>query len=202
MIVSCRCLCLRPGCLTLSFECRMKSRPWRVTGWICGGVVVASVVACVALATMRCSGLVTIKVTALDAAAEPRDHNIPFLKQKEALPDYELALLLHDGRKVHLGSKPDTSAADGLVWQIANPVSVLDIAAVRLREQDKVVSDAIAEVQITGNTVTENGYRFDFTQQRSVAVGVESFFGTPIGKAVATGFCIAALVLVLSVFAA
>lgn len=179
-----------------------SSSPWRLMGWLCAAVVASSVVACLVMAGVRSKGLVQITVTALDAASEPSDHNLPFVKKKEALPDYELSLILVDGRKVQLGAIPDTSAVDGLTWNVNDPVSITDVASVRLREQDKLFSDSVAEVQIDGESTTQNGYRFDFALKRSVSVGVKSFFRTPIGQAISTGFCIAVVVMVLSIFRA
>jgi len=122
--------------------------PWRLTGWLCGAIIAASVVACVVMAGMRSNGLIQITVTALDAAAEPRDHNLPFVKQKEALPDYEIVVNLNDGQRIRLGAKPDSSAVGGLTWNLSDPVSLAEVASVRLDEQDKLISDAITEVQI------------------------------------------------------
>ena len=99
-----------------------------------------------------------------------------------------------------MGAKPDTSAAKGLTWQVSEPVSVADVASVRLEEQDKLISDALAEVQITGDSVTANGYRFDFVTERSAVVGIKSFFGTPIGMAIVVGFCLAVVLIVVTVF--
>jgi hypothetical protein len=149
------------------------------------------------MAVQRSTGLTQITVTALDRASEPRDHNLSFVKQKEALPDYELILMLTHGGKMRLGAKPDTSAADGLTWQVADPVSTTDIASVRLREQDIVLSDALAEVHVTPESTTSNGYRFDFVTQPSISVGIKSFFGTPIGIAIVVGFGLAVLMIVL-----
>ncbi|MBN2294022.1 MAG: hypothetical protein JXM70_16470 [Pirellulales bacterium] len=174
--------------------------PWRLIGWLCAGLITASILACVVMAAIRSTGLTKITVTALDAASEPRDHALPLIKQKEALPDYELSLILTNGDKVSLGAKPDTSAVDGLAWHVNDPVSIVDVASVRLYEQDKVISDAVAEVQILGNSISENGYRFDFASERSMSVGVKSFFATPIGKAITTGFCIAIVLMLISVF--
>ena len=173
---------------------------WRITAWLCAGVIFASVVACVGMAAIRSKGLAQITVTALDADSEPRDHHLPLVKRKEALPDYELVLILSDGRRIRLGAKPDTSAADSLTWHVSDPVSVADVASVRLDEQDKLISDAVAEVQIVDDSTTSGGYQFQFASQRSFSVGVRSFFGTPIGAAIAAGFCIAVLLMVLSAF--
>ncbi|WP_339910684.1 hypothetical protein [Symmachiella dynata] len=172
--------------------------PWRIAGWGAVGVIVISVSLCVILAAIRSTGLTSITVTALDPAAEPRDHELPFFKQKEALPDYRLILLLNRGDQVRLGSKPDTSAADGLTWQLSDPVSLADITTVRLEDQDKLLSDTLAEVEVLDDVVVEQGYRFEFTSQRSLTVGIQSFFRTPIGQAIAAGFCIAVILIVAS----
>ena len=172
--------------------------PWRLTGWICGGIVAASVISCIALAAVRSTGLSSVTVTALPGTKEPRDHGLPFVKQKEALPDYELTLVLSSGEKINLGAKPDTSAADGLTWDVERAVSTHDVASIRLEEQDKLVSDAVTEAPFDGESVTQGGYRFDFTTERSISVGVQSFFGTPIGKAIAAAFFIAILLIILS----
>jgi len=169
----------------------------QLTAWLCIAVIGLSVIACVAMSAGRSTGLTAIKITALDAASEPRDHNFPLFMKKEALPDYELFLILSNGGKIILGSKPNASAAEGLTWQVSNPVSNSDVASIRLDERDKVISDAVAEVQIQGNSVTEHGYRFDFTVQRSASIGLKSFFKTPIGIAITTGFTIAVIIIIL-----
>ena len=137
---------------------------------------------------------------ALDPAAEPTDHNIPLVKQREALPDYELSLIGDDGDARYLGVKPDESAAAGLTWKLDDPVSISQIATVRLREKDKIVSDALAEVHISGPSVESNGYRFEFKTERSVSVGVHAFFATPIGIAIVAAFGIAVLLIILANF--
>jgi len=176
--------------------------PWHIAGWLCAGVIAISVSTCVIIAMMRSTGLSQITVTALDESAEPRDHQLPLIKQKEALPDYELTVILTSGRMIHLGAKPNQSAAKGLTWRLSNPPSIKDVASIRLDEQDKVISDALAEVQYAKGAATANGYRFDFMTQRSTSVGMTSFFATPIGKAIVLGFILAVVVAILSIIAA
>ncbi len=179
-----------------------KLSPWKLTGWICAGVIGVSVLLCVVMAVVRSNGLTAVTVTALEDTIEPRDHDLPFVKQREALPDYELVVHLKSGDSFRLGTKPDTSAADGLTWHLNEPVSIADVTSVRLQDQDKVISDTIAEAQILGDSITEKGYRFEVASKRSMAVGVQSFFGTPIGQAITAGFCIAMIIIVLSAFCA
>ena len=174
---------------------------WRICGWVCVGVVVISVASCVALSAFQSVAVTDITVTALEPDAEPKDHNLPFIKQHDALPDYELHLILRRGGSLRLGAKPNSSAADGLTWHLYNPVSVNRISTIRLREQDKIISDAIAEIEFADRSVTQNGYKFDFATERSFSTGVEAFFELPIGKAIAAGFTIAILLLILSFFA-
>ena len=65
---------------------------------VCGGLIAASILGCVIIAAQRSSGLIEITVTALDKAAEPRDHNLPFVKKKEVrdptlfLPGFQIVL--------------------------------------------------------------------------------------------------------------
>lgn len=184
----------------LTPEARNRLSAWKVAGWVCLAVITGSVLLCVVLAASRSTGLTRVTVTALDRDAEPRDHNIPFFKQKEALPDYQLFVVPRDGWRINLGTQLDRSAADGLEWSLSTPVSVSDIATVRLEDDDKLVSDAIAEVQITGESVTDGNYRFDFQTERSISVGVESFFKTPIGQAISAAFFIAVLVMLAGMF--
>ena len=175
---------------------------WRVTYWICCGLVVLSVLSCVAVAALRSQGLTQVTVTALDPETEPRDHGIPLIKQKEALPDYEVIVNLSRGPAVKLGAKPNTSAKDGLVWVLNDPVPVAEVSGIRLQEQDKVIQDVITEVQIAGASVETENYRFEFEFERSLAVGVKSFFATPVGKAISFAFVVAVLLMLASAISA
>lgn len=173
---------------------------WRVTSWLCALAIVVSVLACVVLALGKSNGLVAVTVTALDPANEPKDVKVPLANPDDALPDYELTLIDDFGGAGHLGVKPNESAAAGLTWKLAAPVSVSQIASIRLREKDLVVSENLAEVHVQGNSVESKGYRFDFETERSLGVGVQAFFRTPVGIAIASGFFVAVVALVLAFF--
>ncbi|MEO2032947.1 MAG: hypothetical protein ABGZ35_12750 [Planctomycetaceae bacterium] len=169
---------------------------WQITKLVCCGVVIFSVLSCVGIAVVRSNGLTQVTVTALNADAEPRDHRIPLFKRKDALPDYEIVVSLNSGGAMYLGAKPNTSAVDGLTWTLNNPVSVSEVAGVRLQDQDKVVSDAITEVQVTSDSVSTTDYRFDFRTEHSASVGIKAFFLTPIGMAISAAFFIAVLLII------
>ncbi len=174
--------------------------PWRIIGWACLGVIAASVLACLGIAATRSSALASVTVTVLDADNEPQDIKVPLADPKSVLPDYQLIVALIDGGQISLGQKPNTSAVGGLTWQVANSLSVADVSRIRLEDVDVAVSDTIAEVQIRDGVVTENGYQFEFGVERSMLVGIQSFFKTPIGAAIAASFGIAIVIMVLVVF--
>lgn len=164
---------------------------------VCLFVIIGSVLACIALAASRSSGLTAVAVSAIDSESEPRDHNIPFVKQHDALPDYKIIVLLESGRSINLGTRPNTSAVNGLTWRPAKPIAVSIISGVRLLDDDKLVSDVIAEVPLKTDKATSGNYRFKFTTAYSFSAGIDAFFQTGIGKAIATAFTIAILVLIL-----
>jgi len=178
--------------------------PFVLTAWICGGTIIACVLACVVLGFVRSHALVSVKLTALDPDQEPRDHDVPLFRKTEALPDYQLLVIRREGGSVNLGTRPNTSAKDGLVWELTEPVSTVEIATLRLQDQDKLVSDVVAEVPLAGEPVEEGNYRFEFTTRRSFAAGVDSFFQTPVGMAIKGAFFLAVFIcivgLLLSVF--
>lgn len=170
----------------------------QVIRWSCVAIIAVSLLSCVILAAMKSLGLVSVTVTAIDPEKEPVDHVLPLVKQKEALPDYEVVVVMTDGRSQKLGSKPDTSAAKGLEWRINDPICVADIATVRLQEHDVVLSDALAEVQVQEQPVTANGYRFEFVTQRALSVGISSFHSTPLGNAIIAAFFLAIVIVVVA----
>ena len=172
--------------------------PLRIAAWSLCLLIAGGVVSCVAMAAARSMALTAVTVTALDAAAEPRDHALPFVRQTEALPDYEITLRGRESfDRRSLGAKPNRSAVDGLRWEAAAPVALTEIASVELSDRDAALSDNLAAVQPTALTAADGNYRFEFESSRSWEAGVDSFFGTPLGKALTAGVTIAVVVLIL-----
>ncbi len=169
---------------------------WRYARLVCTATICVCVLACIAIAVSRSNGLISVTVTSL--GEEPTDRVFPLFKRDEALPDYELSLVADDGSERYLGTKPNTSAVNGLTWTLNETVPVSQIASIRLTERDKVVSDAVAEVHILGDSATANDYRFDFVCARSFSVGLSAFFRTPIGIAVCIAVCIPILYVISS----
>jgi hypothetical protein len=171
----------------------------RAVGWVGVAVIAGSLVTCAVLTMIRSTGLVRVTVTALDPLAEPRDHTLPLIKKREAMPDYQLVVKLNRGERIKLGVRPDASAADGLTWALSDPVAVADIASIRLEDEDQLLSDAVAEVQMTGDVVEAGSYRFAFETEQSVSVGIHSFFQTPMGRTIILAFVSAVIAFVGSV---
>lgn len=182
----------------ISTTARPHWSPWRITSWICAGFIILCLISCIVVAAQRSTALTQVTVRVLDPAAETRDHHVPLIKQKEALPDYELIITFNDGRTLRLGERPDTSAAVPITWHPSDLPPVNDIATIQLVEQDQVISDLIADVEVRGETVIENGYQFDFTTEHRFATGLSSFFKTPIGLAIMMGFGLAVFLMVVS----
>ena len=175
-----------------------KSKP--LVRWIGLALALTSVGFGIAMIASRTEGLNRVTVTALDAEKEPRDHNIPLFKAKERLPDYRLIINTTERwHKITLGAKPNTSAVNGISWDLPDPISLSDIASVRLDDQDKLLADAVSEVQVTSDSASEGNYKFDFETSYSVTVGIRSFFKTQIGQMILFAF-IGSLVALIASF--
>src|SRR5262245_11705190 len=139
----------------------------RLTRWLSLGIMAGSLISCAMIATTHSIGLVDVTMTALPGTVEPKDHDLPLIKQKDALPDYEIIAIMRNRTQNYLGCKPNRSAVGGLNWPLTEPISVADISSLRLRDKDELVSDTIAEVQLTGTSMTDNGYSFAIKTERS-----------------------------------
>ncbi|SHJ91594.1 hypothetical protein SAMN02745181_2762 [Rubritalea squalenifaciens DSM 18772] len=169
----------------------------QAVAWI---VVIGSLLSCLCIAVVKSKGLTSISVKAHEQTVEPLDHRLMIIKKEEALPDYELILIKNDGDKVRLGAKPNTSAKEGLVWNLSEAIPVHEISSIRLQDQDKLVSDAIVEVEIKDAGVVGAGYEFQFATERSFDVAVTAFFSTPIGIAISVAFGLAVLMIIFGSF--
>ena len=177
-----------------------QSDLWKIMRSICSVVILLSVLGCIIVAYQQSVGLTAVTVTSLNPENEPRDPGLPLLDQKHTLPDYAVRIQLTSGRKIDLGSKPNTSAAEGLTWQLNEAVAVSSITSVVLREQDQVVSDTLEEVQVTADLVRTDSWQFQFQTQKSFATGLRAFFVTPIGIAICAAFFVAAFLMALDFF--
>ena len=165
----------------------------RIVRWGCGTIILVCVILFVVMVMVgiRSEGLRVIKVTALDENLEPRDHHLPLIKQKEALPDYEIIIQKREGIKTSLGTKDNTSAKEGLEWRLDTAISLRDIASIELLDRDKLISDLLVEVPVSTPSIVAGNYRFEFQTERSAETGLNSFFNTPLGRTLKWIFWIA-----------
>lgn len=113
------------------------------------------------------TGLTRIKITALSAEAEPQNHHFPLLKQKEALPDYQVFVVLQKSRRLNPGTKPEQSAVNGIDWKLPSPVSFYDIASITRQDDDNPSQTPFSKsrstskaspMTITRSTCTQNNH--------------------------------------------
>ncbi|MAT15150.1 MAG: hypothetical protein CMJ46_07750 [Planctomyces sp.] len=173
----------------------MNTVPYKLVGWICVGLLIAAVASSLYMAKLRSTTLKSVKVTFV-GEEELRDHDLPLIKQREALPDYGLYLNHRRHGRILLNTHLDQSAKEGLAWDDFEEYSVEDISAVRLFDEDKIISEDLAEVRISAEPVTLNEYQFEFTVEESFDVGLKSFWDTPVGTAVIWSIGIVLLVMI------
>ena len=152
------------------------------------------------LVALRSKSLTRVTITAIESGAEPKDHELPFFRKKEALPDYNVSVVKTNSDQIDLGSKPDQSAVSGLTWVLPDPVSVAQIASVRLDDKDKLISDAISEVQFTSETVTYGNYEFEFDTEISISAGLYAVFSDFFGRGVSVLLLFVIFLVILSAF--
>lgn len=105
---------------------------------------------------------VRIKLKA--GAAEPQDKTFAMLGslgKDHVLPDYRVKLVVQgDFLKTDLGTKPDTSAANGLEFPVSEVVPLKKLQEVVILEADKVEDDVLDRVQ-PGSASTVSGKLYD-----------------------------------------
>lgn len=166
---------------------------------ICSVILIGSVFLCILIAANNSRGLSEVHVICIDSKLEPNDAGIPFVLSKEQLPDYFISISCTHKWDVKLGTLLNQSAKDGLSWKLPDPIPLSLISGIRLKEEDKLLSDDIVEVPMNpkAQPVSMGNYRFTFQTEVSFWVGVEAFFQTPIGRIICTFFIIVCLILLL-----
>ena len=105
-----------------------------------------------------------------------------------SLPDYELRI--GTGKAGWFGSRDlrslgvrvNQSAADGLTWSVAPPISTAEIGLVSLADVDDLkIDEQLAELSLRDFDTLHAGYRFEAATEFSPLVGLESFLTSPLG---------------------
>ena len=178
----------------------MNSTPFKLMAWISVGLILLAIGTSISMAYQRRMVLKQITVTYL-GEEEHRDHSIPLYKRKEALPDYTIELQHTDRGTVKLDTHLDQSALEGLTWTLSELYSCKDIPTIRLYDEDKIISEDLAEIAFDGQPVTENDYQFEFELETSFETGLASFWKTPVGTAIIWAFGALVLLFLLSLLA-
>jgi len=175
---------------------------WHLSKIVACSLIVLALAASIFIGASKNKGLETITVTAISADKEPKDHNIPLFKRKEALPDYEVHVVYKNERTETLGARPNMSAANGITWTCSEPIAIYEIASIRLSDKDQMSSDVLQEVSIGKGEVTSGNYVFKFETASSASIGLWSFFKTPLGLAILGVVAIAVLLMLIPIISA
>lgn len=117
------------------------------------------------------------------------------------LPDYRVKLKL-SGKflAVDLGTKLDTSATNWLEYPVSDVVPVRRLQEVIVIEEDKLASDILERVQGSGPEMEGANFKYRLATARSFEVGLNWFFSTTLGKAIAIGIVIGLVLLIGQLF--
>ncbi len=154
---------------------------WKLVSGLCAIITLCLILLTLIISIPKGVGIEAVTVTALEDTEEPKDHNVPLIKQKEALPDYEIMILMDFGSLKSI-TKPDTSAKEGITWTFAEPALLSHTRGIRLVEKDKMLSDVLAEVEYSQEQVISNGYRFEFKTTRSISLIMEAILDSHLVK--------------------
>ena len=153
--------------------------------------------ALVAGAVLNSERLDTVTVRFQGPGEEVRDARLPGADPEDALPDYRLDIVHTEGR-FRAGTWPNQSAAEGLVFTVAEDIPLRQVQELVLVEDDRLKDDPLVRVQHTDQTMSAKGYTFTTSASRSMAVGLGWFFATAVGKAILAGITLAVVILIVS----
>lgn len=150
------------------------------------------------LSVMNGETLKAVEIRLLPDQADYNDRRIPLLtKGADYLPDYQLQYQLGDHWN-NIGTIPNKSAKDWLTYDLAVEPCRSLVQRVRVVEDDPLEDDLLDEVALLPSTAQGTMFEFRFHSGYSFKAGLDWFFDTPIGKAIAVGISIAIALLVLS----
>jgi hypothetical protein len=138
-----------------------------------------------------------VSIQVRDGIKEHTDHTLLGIGAEHHLPDYRVKLRVNRRLlAMDLGTKLNTSATNWLEYPVQDIVPLRRIQEVIIIEDDKVENDTLERLQIAGTEATGTQFLCRLTTTRSFEAGMNWFFATPVGKAVAAGIVIGLVVLV------
>lgn len=145
--------------------------------------------------------ITSVSIRIKDGVKEHTDHTLLGIGVEHQLPDYRVKL--HLSRRflaTDLGTKLNTSATNWLVYPINDIVPLRQFQELIIIEDDKLENDILDRIQGAGLEMTGKDFQCRLTATRSFDAGMNWFFNTPLGKAVAAGIVIGVALLIVSLF--
>jgi hypothetical protein len=145
--------------------------------------------------------LTAVSIRIKDGMKEHTDHTVLGFGAEHHLPDYKVKLRV--SRRllaIDLGTRLNTSATNWVEYSVNELIPVRHVQELMVIEDDRAEDDVLDRVQGTGLEREGASFKSIFVARRSFEVGMNWFFGTPLGKAVSAGVVVGIVLLILSLF--
>ena len=143
-----------------------------------------------AYAAMNCQALTEMSVQLQPGAVEHRDKSFLGIGSKEVLPDYEIIIVGAGSRRWNLGFKKDTSAAEPIVFPVADPIPLRYVQTIIVRDKDMIDSDTLDTAGFEGPRFETARFRYTARTRPTFQAAMRYFFDTPLGIAISAGIVI------------
>lgn len=138
-----------------------------------------------------------VSIRIKDGVKEHTDHTLLGIGAEHHPPDYRVKL--HVSRRflaMDLGTKMNTSATNWLVYPVNDVVPLRRVQELVIIEDDKLENDILDRIQGANLEMAGKDFQCRLTAERSFDAGMNWFFATPLGKAVAAGIVIGLALLI------
>ena len=139
----------------------------------------------------------SVAIRIKDGVKEHTDHKVFGFGAEHHLPDYRVKL--HVSRRfltIDLGTKLNASATNWLAYPVNDIVPIRRLQEVIIIEDDKVENDLLDRIQGSDPEMAGKDFQCRLTTERSFDAGLNWFFATPVGKAVAAGIVVGVVLLI------
>jgi hypothetical protein len=162
-------------------------------------IVIVLLVALFAVGSWQNSvAIQSLSIRVNQGVAEHMDHTLLGFGAEHRLPDYKVKLRV--SRKLlayDLGTKLNTSATNWIQFPVNAKVPFRQAQEIIIIEDDTVENDVLERLHVTGVELRGSTFQCRIDSARRFEVGMDWFFDTPIGKAIAVGITITILFLIL-----
>jgi hypothetical protein len=170
---------------------------WRIAQLAAGALVLFLIAAFGIGCMLNADAINQIEVRLKPGVEEPGDHHLLGVGDADKLPDYSLSIRTKDGWEP-VGTRLNTSAAQGLTFPVTNGIPFRGIAELRLVEDDKFENDVLEQVPADGTKISGKQFDFALATERRFEAGMEWFFSTPPGKAISLGITLAVFAFIMA----